>query len=1048
MEIKLNQVLVREQNKLLINMMRIFLFMCVTTVFSFTPNSVVFENNIQQQVNGTVLDQNGQPLPGANILEKGTTNGTQTDFDGNFSIQIGSQNATLMVSYLGFVTKEIEVSNQSHLDITLEEDANNLDEVVVVGYGTMKKSDLTGSVANVSSETYQDQHMTQITDMLQGTVAGLNMSQSSSASGEGSIEVRGANSLNASTQPMIVVDGSIYNGSIRDINPADVKSIDILKDASSAAVYGSRASSGVILITTKGGTKGKTTINFTSQLGVVSATNKFASNNAEEYLSFRQDVKRALDTSSPAYYYDNPNQLPDGVGIDQWRNASNNPNADNTREWLTRLTFFPVEMENYINGNSIDWYDKTIRSGAIQQKYDLSINGGTDEVTYFWSMGYQENEGILLGDDYSAITTRLNLNFKPTKWMDIGMNTQFTNRDEGAVSVDQNSGSNVNLSNMLRMSPYGSEYNEDGTIKRYPNDFTIENPLLNYYGQQRTNKINSLFSTLYTNIQLPFGIKYKLSFQPRFESYGDYNFWSSETIPGGQSGFGTREEYSSYNWIFDNILTWKKEFGKHSFDLTLLQSAEQNKSSFSYLQNEQFTPNENLGFHGLQYGVNPAVSTDDRESTADASMARLNYVFNDKYLLTASVRRDGYSAFGQENPRAVFPAVALAWKVSDEGFFNIDAVNQMKLRASWGINGNRDIDIYGSLAQTESDIYYDGTNTQVGVFNSTLANRSLRWEKTESLNFGLDLSLYQNRITFAADVYSMSTVDLLMERKLPEITGYESILANLGELQNTGVEFTLNTVNVSNENLTWKTNLTFALNRNKIKKLFSNFDEDGVELPDYTNQWFPGHAIDAVWDYKTLGIWQVDEAAAAAAVGLEPGDWKAEDVDGDNIYEELKDKQFIGNTEPRFRMGMRNQFNFLKNFTASVFLRGEFGQIDAFSYALRQGGSDTYDRRNEVNIPYWTPENPINDYPRLIANNTVYGGGLQIYKKSSFIRIQDVTLSYNVPSDFMDRYGISSARLFFSGHNLAYFSKWPGWDPESLNNPMTKTFSLGFSLTL
>ncbi|MRI01160.1 SusC/RagA family TonB-linked outer membrane protein [Kriegella sp. EG-1] len=999
-----------------------------------------FAQDANITVTGTVIDQeDGMPVIGANVVEKGTTNGILTNFDGEFTIDIPS-NGILVVSYIGYGTTEISVAGQTNIEISLKTEVSELDEVVVVGYGTMKKSDLTGSVANVSSETYKDQHMTQITDMLQGTVAGLNMTQGTTAAGGGEIEVRGANSLNASTQPMIVVDGSIYNGSLRDINPSDVQSIDILKDASSAAVYGSRASSGVILITTKSGGKGKATISFSSQLGMSSPTNDFTPNDASEYLTFRQDVKRALDTESPSYYYDNPSQLPSGVTLDQWRSASNNPNADNTREWLTRLTFFPVETENYINGNTVDWYNKIIRKGAVQQKYDLSINGGSDEVTYYWSMGYIDNEGLVLGDDYSALTTRLNLNFKPTKWMDIGMNTQYTNRDESSVTAD--------LTDMYRMSPYGSEYNEDGTIKRYPNDFTIENPLLNYYGQDRENKINTIFSTLYTNIQLPFGFKYKLSFQPRFEFSRDYNFWSSETIQGGQSGYATREEYSSFNWILDNILTWKKEFGSHSIDLTLLQSAEQNKSWYSYLQNEQFTPNENLGFNGLQYGVNPAVNTDDRQSNADASMARVNYSYDDKYLLTASVRRDGYSAFGQENPRATFPAVALAWKISSEDFFNVDAINQLKLRASWGINGNRDIDIYGALAQTQSDIYYDGTNTQVGVYNSTLANYGLRWEKTESLNFGLDLSMFNNRINFGADVYVMNTVDLLMERKLPELTGYESILSNLGEVENRGVEVSLNTVNISNEDLTWRTDLTFSLNRNKIKSLFGDFDENGEELPDYTNEWFPNQAIDAIWDYNTLGIWQVDEATQAAAVGLEPGDWKVEDVDGDGVYDELTDKQFIGYTEPRFRLGMRNQFNFLKNFTASVFLRGEFGQLSAFSYALRQGGSDTYDRRNEVNIPYWTPENPINDYPRLITNTTVYGGGIQIYKKNSYVRVQDLTLAYNIPADIMERYGISNARIFFSGRNLYYFSKWPGWDPQSLNSPLAKTYSLGFSLTL
>ena len=1008
-----------------------------------------FAQDVKTTVNGKVLDQDdGMPIIGVNVIEKGTTNGVLTNFDGEFSIEVSSE-ATLEFSTLGYAATEIEVAGKTFIEVSLQTEVSELDEVVVVGYGSVKKSDLTGSVANVSSDTYKSQYMSQVTDMLQGTVAGLNLSQGTTAAGGGDIEVRGANSLNASTQPIIVVDGAIFNGSIRDINPSDVKSIDILKDASSAAVYGSRAASGVILITTKTGTSGKTTINFTSQLGVVRTTNKLAPNNADEYITFRQDANRALNTDRPSFYFNNPAQLPEGVTIDQWRNESDNPNADNTREWLSRLSFFPIEVENFLAGNTVDWYNRVINKSAIERKYDLSISGGSEKVTYFWSMGYINNEGIIRGDTYSALTTRLNLNFKPTEWMDIGMNTQYTNRDESSVEA--------NLFGMYRMSPYGSEFNDDGTIRRFPNEFAVENPLLNFSGQDRENRINTLFSSLYTNIKLPFGINYKLSFQPRFEFSRDYNFWSSQTPRGGQSGFATRLEFSSFNYLLDNILTWNKTFGSHAFDVTLLLNSEKNQSYESFLQNEQFTPNENLGFSGLQFGVNPAVRSNDTQSTADALMARVNYVFKDKYLLTASIRRDGYSAFGQENPRATFPALAFAWKVSDEGFFNVDAINQLKFRTSWGKNGNRDIDIYGALAQTDSDLYFDGTNTQVGVFNSTLANRALRWEKTESLNFGIDLGLFNNRINLTADAYFMKTTDLLIERNLPEITGYSSILSNLGELQNRGVEITLNTVNINSENLTWRTNLNFSLNRNKINRLFGNFDENGEELPDFTNQFFPGRAIDEIFDYNTLGIWQVDEAEAAAAVGLEPGDWKVEDVDGDGVYDELTDKQFIGFREPRFRIGMRNQFDFLKNFTAAIFLRGEFGQLASFRQALRQGGSDTYDRRNEVNIPYWTAENPINDFPRLITNTTVYGGGIQIYKSNSFVRVQNVTLSYNVPSAFLERYGITDARIFFAGNNIFTITDWPGWDPESvgdrdnsfaIGNPLPKRYSMGVSITL
>lgn len=1000
-------------------------------------------------VKGKVTDSAGAPLPGVSIVLKGTTSGTVTGVDGNYYLSNIPSDATLVFSFIGMKTQEIPIVGKSTVNATMVEETIGLDEVVAIGYGTVKKSDLTGSVEKVNADVFKNQSMTQLTDMLTGTVAGFSAIQNTSAKGGSSMEIRGVNSLNASTEPMIVLDGAIYNGSISDINPSDIESIDILKDASSAAVFGARAASGVILITTSSGKTGKPKINFSSQIGIAKVTNEYRPNDKDKYITWRQDVMRQRNPNRASWYYSNPDELPDGISLEQWRNESANPQSDNTREWLSRLTFYPIEVENYLSGNSIDWFDEVVGPG-IRQKYDLSVSGGTENITYYWSFDYQDNEGVIKGDDFSTFRTRLNFDFDVNDWLNVGVNSQFADRDESTVTAS--------LSQMYLMSPYGSMYEDDGTLKWYPNDYNVANPLIDYYGQDRLRKINSLFANIYANISLPMGINYKISFQPRYEFLKDYNFWSSETLTGGSTksgGYATRLEYFSFNWILDHIISWKKELGIHSFDVTLLYSSEQNKYWESTLGNETFIPNENLGFSGLQFGTNPSVNSNDTESTGDAAMARLNYILNNKYFLTASIRRDGYSAFGKENPRAYFPAVALAWKLSEEDFFKSDKVYQLKLRASWGINGNREIGGYSALAQLNSTLYYDGTNVQVGVYNNTLANYGLVWEKTESLNFGFDLGLFDNKLSFTGDIYTSSTKDLLMNRKLPEITGYSSITSNLGELENKGFELTVNSVNVKNQKFSWRTNLVFSLNRNKIVKLFGDYEEveiDGKmvkrEVPDYTNEWFPGHAIDHIWNYKIEGIWQLDEEEAAAVYGLEPGDWKAEDVDGNDKYEAIQDKQFIGYKEPRYRIGLRNDFEFLKNWTASFFFRADLGHKAEFADCLRSGGNDTYDRRNYADYPYWTPENPTNDWARLTTNINVFGGGIQIFKPRSFVRLQDLSLSYNIPGNIIRRYKIDKMSLYLSGHNLFYISNWPGWDPESLTSPMPKTYTLGLRLTL
>ena len=1007
-------------------------------------------STLSQTVSGTITDANtGETVPGVNIIVQGTTTGTVSDMDGMYSINVQGSNAVLVFSFIGYLKQEIVVGNQNVIDVTLAADAADLDEVVVVGYGTVKKRDLTGSVERIDAVRFQNQTMTQLTDMLTGTVAGFNANQATSAAGGSSLEVRGPTSLNAGTSPMIVLDGVVYKGSIQDINPHDIESIDILKDASSAAVFGSKAASGVILITTSKGEKGKPTINYSTRIGFAEPATARKPIGPEEYIQFRKDFFRTVFPNNPYHFYTNPNELPSDISLEDWRGYADNPNPDDTQEYMSRLRLFPIEQENYLAGRTVDWYDVVMRRG-FRQTHDLSVGGGSDGFNYYWSIGYTDNEGIRVGDEYSSIRSRLNVDFDVTDWLNLGVNAQFSDRDESSVPASMGFYSN---------SPYGREFDPSGNLERLPHGHTFH-PLLDHYRTDRLRKVNSLFTTLYADVKLPLGITYSVSFQPRYESMKDLSFITTDVRRGGRPSEdlseGNRSEYSHYEWMVDNLLKWNKEIGIHSIDATLLYNAEETMRWSSQNSNINFFPTEELGFHALQFGNNPSLSNNDYRSTGDAMMARVNYTVMGKYLLTASVRRDGYSAFGLQHPHATFPAVAFAWQVAEEDFFNVDLINRMKFRLSWGVNGNRDIGMYASLARLGSNLWYDGTRQRVGVFNSSLANTELKWERTESMNFGVDLGLLEDRIDLTLDYYDMTTTDLLMNRILPRITGFSNITSNLGELGNKGFESTLNTVNISNNALTWRSSLVFSMNRNKIKHLFGDIGEYTLlgethfgEVPDYSNEWFPGQAIDVVWDYNLLGVWQVDEADQASIYGMRVGDFKAEDVDGDGVYNELIDKQFIGHAQPRYRWGLRNDFTFLRNFTASVFIRADLGHIGSYSPALNSGWESNDRRgRNVGPVPYWTAENPINDYARLDVSTSGYGGGLMIYKPRSFVRIQDVSLAYTLPSAISHRLKLNNLRVFGSVRNLATFTKWPHWDPESGSSPMPRTFTTGLSLSL
>ncbi len=1021
---------------------------------------LLFQLNVcaqQKSVSGTVTGTDGAPLAGVTVLVKGTTVGTLTDINGKFTIP-ASSGQTLVFSFMGMATVETAIGDGNVYNVTLSESLVGLEEVIVIGYGTAKKADLTGSVVRVETESFQNSNIRQITEMLTGTVAGFSSNQGTKAAGGGDLEIRGPTSLSADTDPLIVLDGVIFNGSLSDINPNDLASIDILKDASSAAVFGSKAANGVILITTNKGSVGKPVINFTAKAGVSKLINydmrPFGGN---DYLKFRRDFMRTRNYPQPDYYWFSPEELPAGVTIEQWRSAGGNPQADNMQEWYTRMNLFPIEKEIAALGSDyyLDWMDLCFQNG-LNQDYDLSMSGGTQDVRYYWSIGYLNNQGIIVGDKFSTIRSRLNLDGDITNWLKVGINSQFSLRDESTVEA--------NLSYLGQMTPLSEMWNKDGTIKWFPNDYTISyNPLLNYHGQDRLRKLNNLFASIFAEVKLPFGFSFRSSFQPRFGNTKDYNFWDTNTTVGSMDyadGFGRRTDQSSIGWMIDNLLMWNKQFGVHRFDLTLLQNAEKSLSYSSVSESATFLPTEALGFYGMAFGTLPANSSSDTKATGTALMARMNYTLLDKYLITASIRKDGFSAFGQENPTAYFPAMAFAWRISDEEFFSgiKDVMNRMKIRLSWGVNGNRDIGIYAALSQLAANQYFDGSTTLIGTFANTLANTSLRWERSASTNVGLDIGLLNDRIDIVIDAYNSHTTDLLMTRQLPRITGFNSVMSNLGKLQNRGLELTINTNNLTTNNLNWRSNLVFSFNRNKILELFGNVStytllnkEFTGDVPDFTNLWFVGQSLDIVWDYDVTGIWQNDEADEAAVYLLKPGGLKSDDVNKDGKYTAVHDKKFLGHSTPLYRLGFRNDFTFLKHFTASLFIRADLGHIGNVPNV--NIGTSTLDRHSWWSRPYWTPTDPNNEWPSLGHIYDSYAGGIGFWKSKSFVRIQDFSLSYNLPATVVSKMKMNNARVFISSRNLATFTKWPGWDPETTgtnisNWPMPKSFTIGISLSL
>ena len=969
-------------------------------------------------VKGVVRDAMG-PTAGATVVQKGTNNGTITDLDGNFTINVPS-NAVLVISFVGLDTQEIPVAGKKFIEVTLSGN-EELEEVVVVGYGTQKKSDITGSVASVDKARLSKLPVTNVLQAVQGATAGVTISQGSSSPGDApSALVRGRNSINAGTGPYIVVDGvpiSKSGGSLNDINPGDIESMEILKDASATAIYGTNGANGVILITTKHGKEGKPSISYNGYVGIEDFANKM------DFCNGAQITQRYKD-----YVAQNAGE------------TMYNDYVKNQGEAAAQAA-----------GQETDWiYDMVSRTGIIQD-HNVTINGGAEKVKYFISGDYLTQKGVLKGFNYKRYSLRLNIDADVTDYLKIGTNTYIVshNRDGGRV----------NFLMAEAMSPYGQVYNEDGSYCIYPmaSENLFFNPMRDvnqdHERRQWNINLNGYADLDFGHIWAPLkGLHYKFNFGysyvPKRESY--YNGAEQNNL----NGYGEIFNAETQNYTAENILSWARDFGKHHIDLTALYASSRRKYHDNTAAASKFI-NDELLWHNLGGGGTQVAKSKTELYTTVSQMGRINYSYDSRYLFTATVRRDGSSVFGDNIKYGTFPSVALGWNIANEAFMEgtNDWLNNLKLRLSYGKAGNEAINVYETLSKmTNAALALDGASYTALYPNSRMGNSGLSWESTQSFNVGVDFGFLNNRINGNIDFYTSKTTDLLLQRNLPKISGYSNVYMNMGETANKGLEITINSKNISTKDFTWSTSLVWSWNKNEIKDLYG----DGKD--DLGNRWFIGHPISVIYDYEMEGIWQKDEIDRGDHLNHDPqaqaGDVKLRDIDGDGKITPEGDKTIQGQTTPKWIGGLTNTFSY-KNITLSIFIQTVQGLKR--NNSLLAMASDEMGRRNStLEVGYWSESNPTNEFRSLSKTSNRWGYGFP--RDASFTRVKDITLSYQFPAKITKALNINALTIYASGRNLFTFTDWIGWDPESditqrgwggyeNNYPMTKSMVFGLNVT-
>lgn len=959
----------------------------------------------QSTVTGKVVDETGTGLPGVNILVKGTTNGTTSDVNGSYSLAVPGGEAVLVFSFIGYETQEVPIGGRSTIDVSLVASIQSLAEVVVVGYGTQKKVDVTGSVARVDLEAMANAPNTNIGQYLQGTVPGLNVGLSTFSGGTPPISIRGQVTLNGSQSVLIIVDGIQFTGSLSSINPDDIASIDVLKDASATAVYGAQAANGVILITTRKGRPGQMRIAFSSAYTTSKPTVDMRPLNREEYI---EQMKDAF-----------------------WKPVGTQPGAFLAPDYTTPDPSFNVALAvdatmrdpdtQELLPNDFDWWDESTNTGSIFEN-TLSISGGSDKVNYLLSGGIVDQKGLIINDNFKRKSIRANLEVSPFSFWKIGLQSSgsFVNQD----------GAEPNLGQINITSPLLVPFDANGDLIPSPTNTVVPNPFLTYYVDDR-DRHQYYFANIYSDLDIPFikGLNYRINFGNNFRT--DQHYFASE-YGANLTGQAYKENQEYYDYTFDNILTYTKTFGKHEITITGLYGAIERTNSFTRAEGTGFA-RLNLSYNNIQSANIKNITTSAWKEALNYQMGRVNYKFNDRYLLTATVRRDGFSGFAQNNKYGVFPSVGLGWIVSSENFMSsLATVNFLKLRATYGTIGNQ-TQRYSSLASVSTNSSYvfgDGGGTAFGQQVTTLNNPNLKWERTQGLDIGVDFTLLENRLTGSLDYYNNNTYDLLYNVTVPTATGFDNIKTNLGQIHNTGFEASLTYQIINKGDFSWSATYNFWANRNKIIKLKGvDADGDGKEDDLVSDGLFIGKSINTIYDYEAGPIYGLDDTPPA---GFYTGSLSVIDHTGEGTIDP-SDRVFLGRQEPAYRMSLNNTISY-KGFTLSFFLNSIQGGKDGYlaNNTPRYYRDDNAIRNNIMNnFDFWSPRNPDGRYPRVIEGNHPVREP-NLYQSRSFVRLQDVSLGYALPSGILSKIKAQSVNIYISAKNLATWTNWEGWDPETM----------------
>lgn len=1029
-------------------------FLCLTASFAGSPSTT---HALQDRIiSGKVTSPEGESLPGVSVLIKGSNTGTVTDAEGRYNLTVPSGDAVLVYSFIGFSQEEVAVGNQTVIDITLTPSLESLSEVVVIGYGTVKKSDLTGSVSSIKADELKAVPTTSFDQALQGRAAGVQVMQTSGAPGaEASIRIRGVSSILAGNEPLYVIDGMLVNSSTNDVTPGggvgsnsprigplsaispnDIESIEILKDASATAIYGSRGTNGVVLITTKRGKKGISSINVESYYGVQQVSKKIGLLNAQQFAEFLNEAKT---NAGQTPVYANPSTL----------------------------------------GRGTDWQEEIYRTAPIQN-YQVSFAGGSDKTQYVISGGYFDQDGIVINSDFKRYSFRTNITTELSEKFSVGTNFTYSYTRGTSLNTGLQAITPGVIGSALGMNPILPVYdrNREGGYT-YENDLgtVIGNPVAEAKEHTALSTSGRILGNVEGRYKILPGLVLKSSFGIDGVFARDRSFapaWlKAAQSSQGEAGIVTLE---AMTWLNENTLTFDKAFDNNNSinvvaGFTLQEFKNERMGAYTFQIDD-----ERLGYHYLGSGNLPQAPYSNEMTWSMLSyLGRVQYSLKDKYLFTVTGRVDASSKFSKNNKYAFFPSGAFAWRVSEESFMqDINAVSDLKLRTSIGIIGNQAIDSYQSLALVQpygQGVFNNGTtgNYYSSSQPVSYSNPNLKWETTRQFDIGVDVGLFKNRIQVTADYYQKYTYDLLLNTPIPYTSGFSETTLNIGNLTNKGIDLEIRTVNTTGA-VQWNTSFNISGFRNKVTKLADDTDVSlgsGLRL-------IKGEPIGTFYGYKFAGIFQSDEEAGSSPVFKDQqdtpanaqtkaraGDRKYVDVVGDGVIND-EDRAILGNALPKFTWGLNNTVSY-KNFSLSCFIQASYGQKMANYNALAlEDFRGVQNISAEAGLNRWTPEHPSNRYPRALANRTVDVSTFSsaYVEDASYIRMKNITLAYNLPSSILEKAHIKNVRIYASATNLFTITDYSGSDPEGSSYgtstaypgvdqgryPLTKTYLLGLNL--